>query len=289
MTINKIIKKIIRNFNFSVPKRINNVKFKIPLLNAVGTLNIRSDEQWMSQVMQLFLVSENSVFVDVGANVGQTLLKVKSINSNIPYYGFEPNPVCNYYLQQLIRGNKLNNCKVYPIGLGIEVDIKEFFIFFEGDISSASGSTVIDLIADKPVYTELIPVFNLDYFKERIFDGKAIDLIKIDVENGELEVLQGGLKTFEKFKPIIITEILPLINTGTIDKTNSRKAEMQKIMLTIDYHFYKVMINDKQEFVGLKPVENLVAESAESKLHYDFNYLVIPKEKNFLTDKFIIG
>ena len=288
MTINKIIKKIIGNFNFSVSKKINNVKFKIPLLNAVGTLNIRSDEQWMSQVMRQFL-TPGSIFIDVGANIGQTLLKVKSIDRDIPYYGFEPNPVCNYYLQQLIRGNKFSNCHVYPIGLGVDIDIKEFFIFFEGDISSASGSTIVDLIADKPVYTELIPVFNLDYFKDRVFSQKKIDLIKIDVENGELEVLKGGLGTFEKFKPIIITEILPLINANTIDKTNSRKAEMQKIMAGIHYNFYKVIIDEKQEFKGLKPVNDLVTESGESKLHYDFNYMIIPGEKDHLINNFIIG
>ena len=41
-------------------------------------------------------------FIDVGVNVGQTLLKLKSISSEINYLGFEPNPNCVNYLKNLI-------------------------------------------------------------------------------------------------------------------------------------------------------------------------------------------
>ena len=34
------------------------------------------------------------------------------------------------------------------------------------------------------------------------------DLVKIDVEGGELQVIQGGMETITKFKPIIFAELM---------------------------------------------------------------------------------
>jgi tRNA G46 methylase TrmB len=119
MLINQIIKKILRNFNLTTTKKINAVAFKLPLLNAIGALNILPHEKWMIQLFELLLKSEpNSIFLDVGVNVGQTLLKIKSIKKEIEYYGFEPNSACNYYLQALIKANKLSNCHLFPVGFG---------------------------------------------------------------------------------------------------------------------------------------------------------------------------
>jgi FkbM family methyltransferase len=62
----------------------------------------------------------------------------------------------------------------------------------------------------------------LDFFKERFFKGKVVNLLKIDVENGELEVLKGAMETIKDYSPFIITEILPIVNKATVEKTNAR-------------------------------------------------------------------
>ena len=289
MLINQIIKRILRNFNFTTTKKINAVAFKIPLLNAVGALNILPHEKWMIQFFELLLKSEpNSIFLDVGVNVGQTLLKIKSLKKEIEYYGFEPNAACNYYLQALIKANKLSNCNLFPVGLGEKINVGEFYIFDE-DISSASGTTISDLLDKRPAYIDYIPVFPLDFFRERFFKGKVVNLLKIDVENGELEVLKGAMETIKAYSPFIITEILPIVNKATVEKTNLRKSEMQRLMNSINYQFYKIVITEDDRFSGLKMVSDIVAESFEFHgLKGDWNYLIVPFTKISLIDNFIL-
>ena len=50
-----------------------------------------------------------------------------------------------------------------------------------------------------------VPVFSLDEFIAS--ETRAPDLIKIDVEGGEIEVLRGGAKLFATKRPLIIAEI----------------------------------------------------------------------------------
>ncbi|TSJ36392.1 FkbM family methyltransferase [Mucilaginibacter corticis] len=290
MTFNKFLKKIISRFNFHVYKTINNVKYKLPILNAVGTLNVRSHEEWMVQLMGHLLTSKGTTFVDVGVNIGQTLLKIRSIDQEIAYMGFEPNPVCNYYTQQLIKANGLRDCQLFPVGLGNAVGFKQFYIFEKDDISSSAASTIEDVFGKTPVTTDIIPVFDLDHFKDTYLKDKKIDILKVDVENGELEVFEGGLKTIAQFQPMIITEILPIINKDTIVKTNERKAEMQRIMEEINYSFYKIIINSKEQFIGLKKVSNLVLETADfSQIELDYNYLIAPLSKKSIITPFILN
>jgi FkbM family methyltransferase len=289
MLINQIIKKILRNFNLTTTKKINSVAFKLPLLNAIGALNILPHEKWMIQLFELLLKSEpNSIFLDVGVNVGQTLLKIKSIKKEIEYYGFEPNSACNYYLQALIKANKLSNCHLFPVGLGEKINVGEFYIF-DDDISSASGTTISDLLDKRPAYIDYIPVFPLDFFKERFFKGKVVNLLKIDVENGELEVLKGAMETIKDYSPFIITEILPIVNKATVEKTNARKLEMQKLMNSTNYLFFKIVINKDDEFVGLRLAEDIVTGSLESNDHRgDWNYLIVPQTKITVINNFTL-
>ena len=50
-------------------------------------------------------------------------------------------------------------------------------------------------------YRTDVPVYTLDSFE---FDG--VDFVKVDVEGYELKVLQGALKTIDKYKPMIVIE-----------------------------------------------------------------------------------
>ena len=55
-------------------------------------------------------------------------------------------------------------------------------------------------------HTPNIHVTTLDHYVKRK-NINRIDLIKIDVEGYELNVLRGGIKSIEKFKPILFIEL----------------------------------------------------------------------------------
>jgi hypothetical protein len=102
-----LLRKNLRIINITFPKRIGNQTFYIPLLGGAGLSNLKSHEVWMDDLLEKLLLSENDVcsFFDIGANIGQTLLKVRAISKKVHYIGFEPNPGCVHYLNHLVANN----------------------------------------------------------------------------------------------------------------------------------------------------------------------------------------
>jgi len=50
----------------------------------------------MIDLLKKILLLKDGVFIDIGMNLGQTLIKLKCVDPNIRYFGFEPNPGCVY-------------------------------------------------------------------------------------------------------------------------------------------------------------------------------------------------
>ena len=114
--------KLIRNgyagkLNFSLKVKTNNSFFKIPVLKNIGWNNIFDNEPWMSQILEKLLPERRGLFLDVGANIGQTLLKLKSIAPDVLYYGFEVNTACLFYLNELINANTFTGTLIIHVGL----------------------------------------------------------------------------------------------------------------------------------------------------------------------------
>src|SRR5882724_8814387 len=98
--------KIVNYFNVEIKLKEG---ITIPVMGGLGYNNVFGTEKWMSSVLKKILNRSEGCFVDVGVNIGQTLIKVKSIDRNIDYLGFEPNPVCVFYAENLIGINKFPN------------------------------------------------------------------------------------------------------------------------------------------------------------------------------------
>jgi hypothetical protein len=80
---------IIIFFNFVLTIRINGNKFKIPFFGSkMGTENLLLQESWFFKIVSEINAKsdlQQKDFIDIGTNIGQTLLKVKSLNKNIRY------------------------------------------------------------------------------------------------------------------------------------------------------------------------------------------------------------
>jgi len=72
---------------------------RIPLVGGAGMQNILMTERWMTDLLRdLFQYRPDGIFIDVGVNVGQTLIKLRRLRPEQPYLGLEPNPSCLHYL-----------------------------------------------------------------------------------------------------------------------------------------------------------------------------------------------
>jgi hypothetical protein len=102
--LKSLIKRLLMPFNIQVPVTVNGVKFKGIIMQGVGGSNFDLSEPWMVDALRrLLFLRPGAAFVDVGVNIGQTLLKLKSLAPDIVYVGFEPNPFCALYARTYPR------------------------------------------------------------------------------------------------------------------------------------------------------------------------------------------
>jgi FkbM family methyltransferase len=222
---------IITLINFRLIVKLNNHRFSIPFIGSkMGTENVLLAEAWFTDIFQQLkkVISQEECFVDVGMNVGQTLLKVRSVDSTIRYIGFEPNVVCVQYLYKLIRINNIEDIRIFPVGLGSNSEILTLY----ADNEFASGASMIKFFRQnqKIKFEYNTPVFNGDV----ILKNEPVGIIKIDVEGFELNVLKGIVDTIKTNRPFIICEILPNYNNEESDRFK-RQLELERLLLSLDY------------------------------------------------------
>src|ERR1700731_1128677 len=99
----RVIKKLgcLKSINTTVKKLFNGKPVTIPLINGLGYENLSTSEDWMYVVLSKLLPLFKGAFIDIGVNVGHILIKLKTVNRDIEWIGFEPNPKCIYYSLEL--------------------------------------------------------------------------------------------------------------------------------------------------------------------------------------------
>jgi FkbM family methyltransferase len=258
---------ILEFVNFRVSVNINQSKFYIPFRGSkMGTENLLLAEAWFFSVYNKLrpLIKDDYQFVDIGMNIGQTLLKVRSIDKQIPYIGFEPNPVCVSYLYKLVQVNKIKNIRIIPVGLGSQAEILTLY----ADNEFASGASVIKGFRKKQKikWEYNIPVFNGD----EILNNLKIGLIKIDVEGFELDVLKGIINSIKLNRPFILCEILPNYNNRDSERY-IRQIELESLLKSNDYSIGR--LDEKSAKFKLLNSIDIFDSMDES------NYIFIPNER----------
>ena len=272
--IKSIIKKIARYFNFIVWKKLNGKRFKIPINEGLGFSNLLIEERWMIDLLIKLNKIEANKFVDVGANIGQTLLKIKSIDENIEYIGFEPNSSCVHYLRKLIRINSFNNVILLPIGIDTKTTLKELFFFNNSETDSSAS--IIDGFRKGLIYKkEFVALYDIKELKSKInLDNMSI--LKIDVEGAELSVLESFIENIKTSKPFILMEILPVYNEKVNLQRFKRQSRIEHILEDLNYRIFRINKN-KGTFFNVDEIQNIGVHSNLNKCDYIF----VPKSKYF--------
>lgn len=232
---------LIRNLNYTKKVKINHVDFNIPLLKGMGIPNLFPFEEWMVNLMKALQLNDKDTFLDVGTNIGQTLLKFRSVYKQTNYIGFEPNPLCIYYCQELAKANRFENVKIVPVGLS---DKEAILVLNSAEddaaLGSDSGASLIENFRpQQKIYKkQYVPVFKFDNIASQL-EIKNIAFIKIDVEGAELDVLNGMENTLREYKPTILCEILPSYTNENIFRIE-RQLQLQHLLQKLDYKIYRL-------------------------------------------------
>lgn len=269
---------LLNHLILNVQCKVNFKRYTIPLYGKMGLENIFLVESWAIQLFASLLskLDKPTCFVDVGVNIGQTLLKVKSLDKNIEYIGFEPNPTCVSYVNSLIKKNQIANTSIYPFGLSDEDGIMSLF----ADNSYASGASVIENFrktGKKIEYKLNIPVLKGDNFFKTFKDD--IGIIKIDVEGFESSVLHGLEETLATHMPFIICEVLP-VYSETNHLRLSRQKSLEEFLKKCSYDVYLINETDAS-----------LHEISEIGIHGDMsrtNYLFCHQTKKKLLAELVV-
>src|SRR5262249_26085778 len=142
------VKRLLRPFNLVLPVRVYGARYKVPILRGVGGSHRTGSEPWMVDALRrLFAVAGRDGLIDVGVNIGQTLLKLRSIAPNAPYVGFEPTPFCIQFVNEVIALNGFRDCTLIPAALAAAPGLVDFVADSEAD---STASMVHDLRPGKP-------------------------------------------------------------------------------------------------------------------------------------------
>lgn len=136
-------------------------------------------------------------YVDLGANMGMTILWYKYFNPDLKVLAFEPNPETHSYLSKNIKINKLKNITLHPVALSNKKGTALFYAIDDDIQNLDSGLTLNQDLPHRSfkVKTDLLS----KYITEKV------DLLKMDIEGGEYIVFEDLFKNkkIKYFKNII--------------------------------------------------------------------------------------
>lgn len=195
------------------------------------------------------LVGPGDVVIDVGANIGaHTLPLARLVGDAGKVYAFEPT---SFALAKL-QGNMECNAELRPR------------IVWEQAMLAESGNRQLPaamfsswpLSGDKPVHqrqcghledTRGARVTSLDDFA-RENDLQKVDLIKLDVDGGEVMVLEGARDVIRRFHPMLVLELAPYI-------FEENESEFESLLELLRSHGYRIERLDNGRPASLDPEE----------------------------------
>lgn len=192
----------------------------------------------------------DTVFLDVGAYIGQYALLAAKVAVSGRVYAFEPNPHSFQRLSQSRQRHQFDHLQLVPMAVGSQTGQLAFYLADEPDHSST--------IANHAAYNQTItvPVVCLDDFCQQ--QGLTrVDLLKIDVEEAEDGVIGGAMAMLERFRPGIIIEI-----GGQAIRAGQSAALSQ--LQTLGYRFWEVRSGRVSPLTALHlPNTNVIALPCE--------------------------
>lgn len=262
-----------------IPFKFKNNIVKLPIARGVTHNLLRLRFNWMTTLIRNLSLSQNNegVFLDIGANLGQTLIHFHTSNSPLKYIGFEPEPYCVIFLKNLVELNKLKKYLIVSIGISNE---NRLLKLYSSSITDSGSTLREDIGLSKKLFYSVVPTFKLDDVLMNL-DIKRVSLIKIDVEGFELEVLRGMLKTLKTNRPIIICEILFRNSKDSPEKYLQRSQELVKVLTKSDYCILQLQKTPDLKFIrDVKEIQKFSDEVWQPTNRNLCDYLFIPKEKN---------
>jgi FkbM family methyltransferase len=138
--------------------------------------------------------------VDIGAQSGLYSLYAKYLPQST-FHSFEPFPQTYRLLNDNIMLNGITNVKTYNLGISNYTG--------ECVLNTSKSHNGLHTLSSTPLrFQDIVPLkIKVDTIDNLFYENNIpVDFIKIDTEGWEYYILQGGIKTIQKYKPFIQIE-----------------------------------------------------------------------------------
>ena len=237
----KVLRKLhlLRRVVVYTRRTIGGRSIRIPIYLDIGGMHLVDRDPWMLPLLQHLLAGSNGTFVDAGANIGQTLLRVHAISPSTPYLGFEPNPLAVAYIRELLRANSIGDKQLICAALGGSDGVQELE-HYHGDPADASASTVPGFKQGHPIEGRtMVPLLHFDTHANTCLHG-SLGVVKVDVEGAEFEVLAGMKEHLKRDRPAIVLHLPPVHRDSHTERLH-RQEKMQGLLSSLDYRLHRIL------------------------------------------------
>lgn len=183
-------------------------------------------------------IEEDTVIIDVGANIGfESLYFAKKYPANL-VYSYEPTTIPYQCLSKSKDINGLNNLKIFKLGVGEESGRVDIHSATKETYNKGLASIESNFDLDNTFEKETIDIITLD---DHIKENKRVSLIKIDVQGYERKVLEGAADLIKKDRPVIIFEHDDRYHTQPL----ADRKKIETLFSSNRYEFYLIQIGHK--------------------------------------------
>jgi FkbM family methyltransferase len=176
-------------------------------------LFIERFREWVNWDKRVYLsfVRPGDIALDVGANVGaHTVFLSHLVGKRGRVLAFEPLPANIDALKETLRRRARHpNIVILPVAVGNSVSSEKSVMMKVPGDDLTQASLAVQMTGSwegKPAVHEVaVPLTSLDTNKE-VQSLRHIEMVKIDVEGGELDVLRGATQTLSRHLPLIYCE-----------------------------------------------------------------------------------
>lgn len=264
--------RLIRQVSLNMRAHVNGHALRIPIVRGTGISSLVDGEPWATGLYGFLLQQFPGTFIDVGVNVGQTLIRTRTLKPNLDYVGFEPNTFCVAYLKRLMLLNPLLHAPIIDAGLG-DHDGEATLHMNLDSLSDDSASIVEDFRPGQAVHHRLeVRIIRFETAEREAAIGKA-GIVKIDVEGSEREVLRSMADRISKDRPAVVLEILPVGRASNTERL-TRQQDIEALFASIGYHMLR--IHNMGSATKLERMTGPIGVHDDQRLA---NFVVVPQER----------
>ena len=215
----RFFKKTLRSILKRINYRIGDYRIAESPRSEIGGFDFRED-------IKLLIDHDQPVCLDVGANEGQTIIRLRKIFKNPIIHAFEPS---SESFDRLRAQNYGPDVHLHHFALGSENSRREFVNYRD---SCFSSMLELDPGPDNPCRNhppkskEIVEVRTVDVFVQQNQIAR-VDLLKVDTQGYDLEVLKGAEETLTRG---LIDNVFIEINFVPLYRNQSDPREISDLL-----------------------------------------------------------